>query len=256
MISNLFNQIFFQPLYNLLTLLSGVLPAQSLGGAIITLTLIVKFVLLPLQHKTLKTQTKLKELEPKLQEVKKQYKDDRNEQARQTMALYKAHGVNPLTTLWTLLIQIPIILALFMVFRDSSTIKPDLLYQFIPSPEKISLIWLGFLDLTKSYLPLALLVGITQFIQLSLSLPSSKLVPNQSLAPNQVMMQNMQRQMRYWLPIIIVFASISLPSAVNLYWLTSNLFTIGHEMIVRRQASRQIKPLSSQGNEVLPTGAR
>lgn len=229
MISSLFRQIFFNPLYNLLIAISVFLPGQSLGGAIITLTIIVKLALLPFQHQTLKTQKKLKLLEPQLQALKKNYQQDRNEQAKQIMALYQAHGVNPLSTFWTILIQIPIVLALFLVFRDSATFHPDLLYSFVPRPETISADWLGLVDLTEAFFPLSLLVGLSQFVQLWLATP-----PTSSFSSPTF---QIQKQMRYWLPIFVVFAASTLPAAISLYWLTSNLFAVAHEFIVRREAA-------------------
>lgn len=229
MIANLFRQIFFNPLYNLLIAISAFLPGQSLGGAIIVLTILVKLALLPFQHQALKAQKKLKLLEPQLQALKKNYHQDRTEQAKQIMALYRAHGINPLTTFWTILIQIPIVLALFLVFRDSATLHPDLLYSFVPRPETVSVSWLGLIDLTKAFFPLSLAVGLSQFIQLWLAFPSSS-------SPASPAVQ-IQKQMRYWLPIFIVFAASTLPAAISLYWLTSNLFAIAHELFIRREAA-------------------
>ncbi|MBI4135950.1 MAG: membrane protein insertase YidC [Candidatus Vogelbacteria bacterium] len=234
MISSFFRQIFFNPLYNLLIAISAFLPGQSLGGAIIVLTIIVKLVLLPFQHQTLKTQKKLKLLEPQLQALKKDYSQNRNEQAKQIMALYQTHGVNPLTTFWTILIQIPIVLALFLVFRDSATLHPDLLYSFVPRPETVSANWLGLMDLTKAFFPLSLSVGLSQFIQLWLATPSS---PRHSSPAARI-----QKQMRYWLPAFIVFAASTLPAAISLYWLTSNLFAIAHELFIRRAAALTHQP--------------
>ena len=157
------------------------------------------------------------------------------------MELYRTHGVNPLTTFWTILVQIPIVLALFMAFRSGATLHSEFLYSFTPSPESISLIWFGLIDLTKSFFPLSLLVGISQFIQLQLSMPAK----NQSITPNktnspQDFARNLQSQMRYTLPVFVVFAASTLPAAISLYWLTSNLFTIGHELVVRRETKELI----------------
>ena len=241
MISSLFRQIFFNPLYNLLIALSVFLPGHSFGGAIIVLTLLVKLILLPLQHKALKIQKKLKILEPQLTAVKKLHQNDRAEQAKKIMELYRAHGVNPLTTFWTILVQIPIVLALFMAFRSGATLHSEFLYSFTPSPESISLIWLGLVDLTKSFFPLSLLVGVSQFIQLHLSLPAKTpaVNSNQTKSP-QDFARNLQSQMRYTLPVFVVFAASTLPAAISLYWLTSNLFAIGHEIIIRRETKELI----------------
>lgn len=240
MIAKLFNLIFFNPLYNLLISISIFLPGHSLAGSIIILTLIVKIVLLPLQHQALKLQKKLKLLEPKLRAVKKLHQNDRAEQAKQIMELYRAHGVNPLASFWTIIIQIPIILALFLVFRASATLRPELLYSFVPAPGAVSQIWFGLVDLTKPFLPLALLVGLSQFFQLYLAAPGNN-NPAPPVGGREELSQRWQRQMRYWLPLFIIFAASTLPSAIGLYWLTSNLFAIGHELVVRRRAQELIQ---------------
>lgn len=255
MISSVFNLIFFNPLYNLLITLSAFLPGYSFGGAIIVLTLLVKVVLLPLQHQALKIQKKMKILEPKLAEVKRLHSRDKGEQAKQIMALYRAHGINPLTTFWTILVQIPVILALFFVFQTGAALRPDILYSFVPQPEALSLIWLNFIDLTKPFIYLSLLVGLTQFIQLSLAAPA-KLAPPQSKTKTglpQDFARNLQAQMRYTLPVIIIFAASTLPAAIGLYWLTSNLFAIGHELVVRRE-SREL--IDQQSDKDVPSNGQ
>ena len=244
MISKFFHLIFFDPLYNLLIALSAFLPGHDLGAAIIILTILVKTALLPLQHQALTTQKRMKLLEPKLQEIKKQYNHDRGEQAKQIMALYREHQVNPFSTFWTLLLQFPIILALFWVFRDSTTLHPEFLYSFTPLPVLTTNIWLGLIDLTRSYFPLALVVGLSQFWQLWLAsaAPAHPSNANQPVSANQELMQNMNRQMKYWLPVFVVFASATLPAAISLYWITSNLFSVASEIIVHRRLSRAVPP--------------
>src|SRR3989344_2442253 len=157
MISYLFHQLFFDPLYNLLIWLSAVLPGHSLGLAIIILTIIVKIILLPLYHQTTTSQKKIKALEPKLKELKEKHASNREEQARQTMALYREHAINPLTSFWLLLIQIPIVLALFWVFQDSFNLRPELLYSFVTPPNIVNATLFG-LDLTARNYVLAILV--------------------------------------------------------------------------------------------------
>jgi len=234
MISNIFHILFFDPIYNLLVVLSGILPGGSLGFAIITLTLLIKFILLPLQHKTLKIQNQIKALDPKLQEIKKKYENNRQEQAKRTMEIYREYGINPLTTFWTVLLQFPVIIALYLVFRESATIHTEFLYSFITAPQNISVVWLGLIDLTKPFLSLSIFVGLSQFFQLTLAIPPVKKSP--ASEPGQELAKNFQRQMRFWLPPMIILIASSLPSAVSLYWLTSNLFAIGHELAVRRKA--------------------
>ena len=239
MISSIFHQLFFDPLYNLLIWLSVVLPGHSLGLAIIILTIIVKLILLPLYHKTTTSQKKIKALEPKLKELKAKHANNREEQAKQTMALYREHGINPLTSFWLLLIQIPIVLALFFVFRDSFNIRPEILYSLITPPTLINATLFG-LDLTaKNYL-LAILVGTSQFIQMRLAIPPIPPSNSPDRSFKNDFARSMKLQMRYVMPAFITLVSFGFPAALTLYWLTSNLFAIGHELFVKRQATTRL----------------
>jgi len=237
MILGILKAIFYQPLYNALVFLAVNLPHQDLGLAIILLTIIVRLLLYPLYHKSLTTQKKMKGIEVELNKIKELHKDDKETQTKKVLALYRENGINPLTSFVVVLIQLPIILSLFYVFRGSIQINPDVLYGFIPAPESIQHLFLGLLDVTKKSLPLALLVGFSQFLQMKLAVPP--LPPrNTDDVPSfkDDLNRSMNMQMRYVMPLMIVFVASALPSALSLYWITSNLFTIGHELIVKRRA--------------------
>lgn len=236
MISNVFHAVFFLPLYNALVWLSAVLPGADIGLAIVVLTLLVKIALFPLQHRVNKTQRVLKQLEPKLQELKEKHADNRAEHAKKMMELYKEHGVNPFSGFLVLLIQLPILLALFWVFKDSFLLKPEWIYSFVTVPAITNTIFLGFLDIAARSYVLAVFVGLSQFLQIRLMSPALAPVTdskNHSLAAD--FSRTLNLQMRYTMPVIITFVAISLPAALSLYWLTSNLFAIGHELVINRQ---------------------
>ncbi len=237
MFLSIFKAIFYQPLYNALVLLAVNLPHQDLGLAIILLTIIVRLLLYPLYHKSLTTQKKMKVIEVELNRIKEKHKDNKEEQTKQIMNLYRENGISPLITFILLIIQLPIILSLFYVFRGSIQINPDLLYSFIPASGSIQHLFLGLLDVTQKSLPLALLVGLSQFLQMRLAVPP---LPPRNLddAPSfkDDLSRSMNIQMRYVMPLMITFVSIALPAALSLYWITSNLFTIVHELIVKRKA--------------------
>lgn len=238
MISGFFRQIFFLPLYNALVWLSSVLPGSDIGLAIIVLTLLVRLVLFPLQHRMSKTQRLLKRLEPRLNELKTKYADNKSEQAKQLMELYREHGVNPFAGFLLLLIQLPILLALYWVFRDSFILNPDWVYSFITPPSVSGTHLLGWLDITTRSWPLALGVGLTQFIQMHLVMPAIQAsqpvtTPGKSFAAD--LQRSMSFQMRYFMPLMVTFIALSLPAAIPLYWITSNLFAIGHELFITRR---------------------
>lgn len=230
----MFNTYLYIPLYNALIYLSDIIPGHSIGLAIIALTLIIKIILLPLYHQLWRTQVAMKVVEPELKLIKEKYKENREEQARQTMALYKKYKINPFLGIIIVFIQLPILLTLFYVFRDSFNSHADLLYSFVKAPEALNTNLFGIFDLAARSYPLAILVGLTQFIQIKLSLPpQSPALPKVSGANNfgEDFKAMMGWQMRYIMPVFITFISLGLPGAITVYWITGNLFTIGHELI-------------------------
>jgi len=239
MFSYIWHTFFFDPIYNGLVFFIDVVPYGDVGLAIIGMTIVVKFLLLPLSIKAAKSQKIMRELEPKLKEVKEKFKEKREEQARAIMDLYKEAGLNPLSSIFLLFVQIPIVIALyFSVYSGGGVplpaINTDLLYSFIPTPETVNMIFLGFLDITERSLPLALLAGITQYIHASLSIPKPALKTSSEPDFKADFARSMQLQMRYVLPIVIFFVAYTISAAIAIYFTISNLMMIGQEYIVRR----------------------
>src|ERR1700752_3286192 len=111
--ANLFNTILIHPLLNLLVFSYRYLP--DIGAVIILLTVLVRLVLLPSFHKSMRHQRELQALQPKMQKIREEHKDDQAKQAEAMMELYKAHKVNPLSSCLPVLIQLPLLLALYRV---------------------------------------------------------------------------------------------------------------------------------------------
>ena len=240
-----FKVILFVPLYNLLIFLTATIPGADLGLAIIILTLLVKLVIFPLYTKSVRTQIKMKAIEPKLKEIKEKYKDNVQEQSRRTMEIYKQEKINPFSTFFVLLIQIPIILSLFYVFRSSFTIHTDLLYSFVTAPVKINTNFLGLFDLTANKnIIFSVLTGITQFLQVRISMPAK---PKAEVKLGQSFKSDMARsldlQMRYFMPLLTMFFAFALPSAIALYWVTSNAFSIIYESLVIKKIKKESEAL-------------
>ncbi|HYF29024.1 MAG TPA: YidC/Oxa1 family membrane protein insertase, partial [Candidatus Paceibacterota bacterium] len=162
-----FHTVLYTPIYNLLIFLTDIVPAGDIGIAVIVATIIVKLVILPLSLSAARTQKVLKEIEPKLKELREKYKDDKEKQAREMFALYKENHINPFAGLATLFIQLPILLTLFWVFQSKtlSTVDTSLLYPFVPVPEAISPFFLGTFEIAGASILLALIAGILQFVQ-------------------------------------------------------------------------------------------
>lgn len=227
-----FRNIFYKPLYNLLVHLIGILPGGSVGLAIIIVTLLVKLILLPFNIKTVVSQIHLKKIQPELQKIKEDT-PDKTEQARKTMELYKKYGVSPFSGCLPILIQIPVIISLYYVFFQGINFDTSLLYSGISVPETINASFFGA-DLGGQSLVLAILAGISQFFQISLV--NKRNPQNTTGSGMQAQIgKSLQFQMKYILPIFIVFIAYRISGAVALYWIVNNLFTIVLELVIARK---------------------
>jgi len=242
MISSIYNTLFYGPLYNALIFLTAIIPGHDLGLAVVLLTVIVKLVLAPISHKTIQTQKKMKELEPSMSKIKEDHKADKQEQAMKIMELYREHNINPFSGVFLMFIQLPIILALFFVFKDGIDLSSVYIYDFVIKPPFIGTKLFGLLALGGKSIFLAVIVGLTQFIQTHLSLPPSptgdKKSSEESFGDN--LAKSMNFQIKFILPIFIAFVSYSLNTAVSVYWIVNNIFTIIHEFYVRKMAGKII----------------
>ena len=240
MFSYIWHTFFFDPVYNGLVFFIDVVPGGDVGIAIICITLLVKFILLPLSLKAARTQKIMRELDPKLKELKERLKDKREEQARAIMELYREAGLNPFASIFLLFIQIPIIVSVYLSVYGGGgvplpAINTELLYSFIPNPETVDMIFLGLIDIAGKSLPLALLAGGTQFIHSWLAIPAP-LPRKEGEAPSLQadFARSMQLQMRYVMPIIIFVVAFTVSAAVALYFTVSNVAMIAQELFMRR----------------------
>jgi YidC/Oxa1 family membrane protein insertase len=236
--SGFFSTVLYQPLYNTLVLLLSIIPGANVGVAIILLTVLVRGALLPLSHKQVTSQAKMRDLAPHIEKIKEKHKDNKQEQAVKTMELYKEHGINPFSGCLLVVVQLPIIFALYFVFfKGLPNLNAEHLYSFVTLPSSISMVFLGVVLSTKSAV-FALFAAISQYYQIKLSVPA--MPPAEKDAKPSFkddFARSMNTQMRYMLPVIVFFISYSISAAVALYWTTSNLFSISHELYVKRKAA-------------------
>jgi len=229
---NAFNVVLYQPLFNALVFLYTYLPGSDFGLAIIVLTILTKLVVYPLNSQTIKSQKALTEIQPEVKEIQEKYKGDKEKQAQEMMSLYKERKVSPLSGCLPVLIQFPIIIALYRVFWGG--LDPErlsLLYSFIPNPGAINSMFLGFLDLANPSAYLAVIVGIFQFIQLKMISAKRK----KSLKKKKDFTEQFQKQTQYFMPLFIVVILWNLPSALALYFLTTTVFTIVQQYIITKK---------------------
>ena len=240
MFSFIWHTFFFDPVYNGLILFIEAVPGGDVGVAIILTTIAIKLVLLPLSIKAAKTQKIMREIEPKLREIKEKFKDQREEQAREMMAVYKEAGMNPFSALFVFILQIPLIIALYLsVYGYSGYALPEVnteaLYAFMSVPQEISMLFLGFVDMAGRSATLAALAGITMYWQMQMVMPSlPKKDPDAAPDFKADFTRNMQLQMKYVMPIIIVVVAYVISAAIALYFVVSNIFAILQELYIRR----------------------
>ena len=238
---SLWNTIAYQPIFNGLVFTMDKITFGDVGFAIIILTIFVKLVLSPLTKKSIRSQILMKRMEPELKLIKKEF-PNKEEQARKTFDLYKKYDTNPFSGCLVLLIQIPFIIALYYVFWKGLSFDPTVMYPFIHVPTSISTNFLGLVDLSSKSLVLAILAGIAQFLQGYLSSPIKPKVEivkegeiNEPKTFQEELSNSMQMNVKYFLPLVIVFFSYSISAAVALYWFTSTMFTVAQEWYMRRK---------------------
>jgi len=193
---------------------------NNYGWSIVIFTIIVKMILLPLTLKQSKSMKKMQDLNPKLKELQKKYAKDKQKLNEKTMELYQKEKVNPAGGCLPLLIQFPVLIALFQVLR-----MPEK-YVFTPevyaTVEK-SFLWLKDLSNPDSLYILPILAAVTTYYQ-------SKMM-------NTGNVQNAQQNtMTIVMPLMIGWFSLKFPSGLALYWVLSNLFQIAQQYYIMRPA--------------------
>ncbi len=238
MLSNIWNTVLYQPLLNALAFLVFIIPGGDVGVAVIILTILVKLLLFPFSQKSIKNQAAMTMLAPELDKIKKNG-FSKEEQARLTFELYKKHKTNPFSGCLLVLIQIPIIFALYYVFFKGINFQSELLYSFIHIPENINMIFLGIIDVSKKSLILAILAGVSQYLQAHfMPKPAISSIATGSFQENFT--KSMHMQMKYFFPFIVTFIAYSISGAVALYWITSNIFAVGQQIYVNKTEKKAL----------------
>jgi YidC/Oxa1 family membrane protein insertase len=217
-------------------------PTADVGIAIILVTIVVKLIIFPLSKKATRTQMIMKRIQPELNKLKEKYKDDRQKQAEKMMEIYRENEINPLSGLGLILIQLPLIFALYWIFFKGGLpdINTLILYPFIPVPDIVNMEFIGLVDMAGKSMILAAAAGITQYYQISLTLPKIEdRKDNASLKED--LARSFQLQMKYVMPAFVFMVAYFISAAVALYWLTSNIFAIGQEFVIRKQVKEKFK---------------
>lgn len=227
MISYLFNIFFYHPLFNGLIFLYNIIPGHDFGVSIIILTILIRIIIWPLTNKGIKNQKVLNKIQPQIGEIKKKFKNNKEEQAKALMALYSENKISPFSGFLPIIIQIPIIIALWRVFLNSANLDLSSLYSFVSAPDSIQLVFLGLVDLSRRSVVLAVISGVLQYFQTKMVIPlsSAKALEGKSSSGSDFG-SIMAKQMLYLGPVLSIVIFWSLPAALPLYWIVVSLLTI------------------------------
>lgn len=225
---NIFHIILTKPLLNLLIWFYNIIPGSDMGLAIIAVTILVRLLLYPSFQKSLRAQRQLQLLQPKLDEIKEKHKGDKEAETKAILKFYQENKVNPFSSCLPLLVQLPILIALYSVFRTglSGEIGGEL-YGFVINPGAINTKLFGLLELAKPNIGFAIVAGLSQFAQSKLMAPAAR--------PQDKTAAMMSMQFTYVMPIITIVVAMSLPAGLSLYWIITTLFAIAQQWYIMRR---------------------
>ncbi|HYU60863.1 MAG TPA: YidC/Oxa1 family membrane protein insertase [Solirubrobacterales bacterium] len=203
----------------------------SWGLSIVLLTFVTRIVILPLSVKQIRSMRALQAYQPQIKEIQEKYKDDRQRLQRELMGFYQENKINPFASCVPLLLQIPVFISLYALLRGSS-FKEDVGsagFLFIP-------------NLTEAATGAVLATLIVLFIATQ-------------LGAGMVMAATADRQQRilmFALPLIIVPFIVRFPAGLVVYWITTNVWTLGQQYVVKRVLPAPDQPTPEQVKAVKP----
>ncbi len=206
------------------------------GWAIVMLTLVVRLILLPLFVKQYKSARRMQEVAPQMKELQRKYKGNKQKLQEETMRFYKENGVNPFGSCLPLLLQAPVFIALYYTLRNQDfSDGTDVSFMYVvPDVSKL------LTDIGWAVIPLIAVYAVSQLISTELSATST--------------MSKNQRWLMRLLPIGIVFFifQFPVPSGLVIYWATTNLWTAGQQLVLKRRIEAEIE--ANGGSMVGPNG--
>jgi len=207
----------------------------SYGWAIIILTLLVKLILWPLTHKSYKSMKQMQLLKPQIDALKEKCKGDSKKLQAETMKLYKEHGANPMSGCLPMILQMPILFALFTSLRNTILLRnapfwiiPGKWIQNLSGPDHLATLPSSLPIIGNQLNILPLLMGLTFFLQ-------QKITPQAPAASDQAAQQ--QKMMATLMPAIFTLMFYTLPSGLNLYFTLSTLITILQQGALRKKSA-------------------
>lgn len=184
------------------------------GWAIVVMTLIVRLILFPLTYKSMISMNKLKDLAPKMTELREKYKGDPQKLNLHMMELYKKHGANPFAGCLPILLQIPIFFAIYRVLLNAVELKA--------APWAL---WIEDLSVLDPYYVLPILMGASMFVQ-------------QLITPMTIQDPTQAKIMKF-LPVVFTFFFLWFPAGLTLYWCVNNLCSLVQQLVINKMFARQ-----------------
>ncbi|MBT9174888.1 MAG: Membrane protein insertase YidC [candidate division WS2 bacterium] len=192
--------------------------------AIVLLTLLVRLVTWPLTNKQLASVKAVQELQPEIKKLQEKYKNDKEKLNAETMELWKKHKVNPAAGCLPLLIQMPILWAMFNVLREPPPEVQNFILLGVDMRLSVNDLWavgLAFSLAALGYYFLVALSGITTFI------------------PQKMMMTDKSQQaLLIFMPLMFLYFSLQFPAGLVLYWVVNNVLSIAHHVLINRQPAK------------------
>jgi YidC/Oxa1 family membrane protein insertase len=182
---------------------------HNYGISIILLTILIKIIFWPLGNKSYASMKEMQKLQPKMQEMREKYKDDKQRLSQETMALYKAHKVNPLGGCLPMVIQIPVFFGLYKTLLYAIELRHSPLFW-----------WIQDLSAKDPYYITPIIMGGTMFLQ-------QKMTPMGG--------DPMQQKIMLWMPIVFTFLFLNFPAGLVIYWLFNNIISIGQQYYINKR---------------------
>jgi YidC/Oxa1 family membrane protein insertase len=198
----------------------GLGPNWTWGLAIIGLTIIVRLVLFPLTWKQFSSAQSMQAIQPQLKELQKKYKSDRGKLQQETMQLYKEHRVNPFASCLPLLLQLPVFISLYAAIKGLGPLSAPQYQASVEALNRASFLWIPHLGLPDPYYILLVLYVVSQLISTELMLSTQT--------------DKSQKMLMRAMPIMFVFFLFRFPAGLFVYWVTTNIWTIGQQLLIRK----------------------
>jgi YidC/Oxa1 family membrane protein insertase len=237
MIATVFNAVIYNPLYNGLVYLVGIIPTHDVGIAVILLTIVVRIIVYPLSRRAVQAQLDMKKVAPEVTKIRDKFKDDKQGESKAIFALYKERNIHPFASFLLILIQFPILIGLYWVFSRGGLPVIDMarLYSFVHAPSSVNMMFLGIENMAGHSIVLAFLAALTQFGYTRLSMGPRGVKTATEASFSDDMAKSLDVQARFVLPAIIGVVAYFAVAAAPLYWVTSNSFMILQEYLAGRR---------------------